>query len=123
MDKKCVHILNAEHLGTFYRIMYLGDVMDLKNEDNKYIYTLVGKNIRRLRKKHGLTQVALAEAIGYNDGTVSNVENSSYQTFSLEFVYIISKLLNEDMCEFFKSIDDDADKSKIVKNKKKKENN
>ena len=71
--------------------------MDVKNEDNKYIYTLVGKNIRRLRKKHGLTQVKLAEAIGYNDGTVSNVENSSFQTFSLEFVYIISKLLNEPM--------------------------
>lgn len=24
--QKYIHILNAEHLGTFYRIMYLGDV-------------------------------------------------------------------------------------------------
>ena len=94
--------------------------MDVKNEDNKYIYTLVGKNIRRLRKKHGLTQVKLAEAIGYNDGTVSNVENSSFQTFSLEFVYIISKLLNEPMCEFFKSLDEDTTKSKNDKKDKKK---
>lgn len=94
--------------------------MDVKNEDNKYIYTLVGKNIRRLRKKHGLTQVKLAEAIGYNDGTVSNVENSSFQTFSLEFVYIISKLLNEPMCEFFKSLDEDTTKSKNDKKEKKK---
>lgn len=75
--------------------------MEIKKDDNKYIYVIVGKNIRRLRKKHNLTQVQLAELIGYNEGTIANIENSSYQTFSLEFLYIISKKLNEPMSEFF----------------------
>ena len=75
--------------------------MEIKKDDNKYIYVIVGKNIRRLRKKHNLTQVQLADLIGYNEGTIANIENSSYQTFSLEFLYVISKKLNEPMSEFF----------------------
>ena len=75
--------------------------MEIKKDDNKYIYVIVGKNIRRLRKKHNLTQVQLADLIGYNEGTIANIENSSYQTFSLEFLYIISKKLNVPMSEFF----------------------
>ncbi|MDD5827434.1 MAG: helix-turn-helix transcriptional regulator [Bacilli bacterium] len=75
--------------------------MEIKKDDNKYIYVIVGKNIRRLRKNHNLTQVQLADLIGYNEGTIANIENSSYQTFSLEFLYIISKKINEPMSEFF----------------------
>lgn len=75
--------------------------MKINKNDNKYIYVIVSKNIRRIRKKHNLTQVALAELIGYNEGTIANIENSSYQTFSLEFIYVISKKLNEPMSEFF----------------------
>lgn len=75
--------------------------MEIKKDDNKYIYVIVSRNIRRLRKKHNLTQVALADLIGYSDGTISNIENSSYQTFSLEFIYVLLKVLNEPMSEFF----------------------
>ena len=73
--------------------------MKINKNDNKYIYVIVSKNIKRIRKKHNLTQVALAELIGYNEGTIANIENSSYQTFSLEFIYVISKKLNEPWCE------------------------
>lgn len=75
--------------------------MEIKKNDNKYIYVIVGKNIRRIRKEKGLTQFQLAELIGYNSGTISNIENNSYQTFSLEFIYVISKELNVPMSEFF----------------------
>ena len=78
--------------------------MEIKKSDNKYIYVIVGKNIRRIRKEHKLTQAKLAELINYDVGTISNVENSSYQTFSLEFVYIISKRLKVPITEFFKDI-------------------
>ena len=81
--------------------------MEIKKDDNKYLYYLVGKNIKRLRRKHKLTQVQLADLIGYNEGTVANVENNSFQTFSLEFIYIISKALDEEMPEFFRKLDDD----------------
>lgn len=76
--------------------------MKVKKNDNKYIYTIVGQNIKRIRKEKGLTQVQLADLINYNEGTIDNIENSSYQTFSLEFIYIISKKLNVSIIEFFK---------------------
>lgn len=79
--------------------------MEIKKDDNKYIYVIVSKNIRRIRKEKGLTQVQLADLIQYNEGTIANIENSSYQTFSLEFLYVISKKLNVPMIEFFKDID------------------
>lgn len=78
--------------------------MKIKKEDNKYIYVIVGTNIKRIRKEKGLTQVQLADLIGYNEGTIANIENSSYQTFSLEFVYVISKKLDVPITEFFKDI-------------------
>lgn len=76
--------------------------MKIDKDDNKYIYVIVSRNIRRIRKEKGLTQVQLADLIQYNEGTIANIENSSYQTFSLEFIYIISKKLNVPMIEFFK---------------------
>lgn len=76
--------------------------MKIDKDDNKYIYVIVSRNIRRIRKEKGLTQVQLADLIQYNEGTIANIENSSYQTFSLEFIYIISKKLNVPMSEFFK---------------------
>lgn len=79
--------------------------MEIKKDDNKYIYVIVGKNIKRIRKEKCLTQVQLADLIQYNEGTIANIENSSYQTFSLEFLYVISKKLNVPMVEFFKDID------------------
>ena len=79
--------------------------MEIKKDDNKYIYVIVGRNIKRIRKEKGLTQVQLADLIQYNEGTIANIENSSYQTFSLEFLYVISKKLIVPMSEFFKDID------------------
>ena len=78
--------------------------LEIKKEDNKYIYVIVGKNIRRIRKEKGLTQVQLADLIGYNEGTIANIENDSFQTCSLEFLYVISKALDIPMTEFFKDI-------------------
>ena len=78
--------------------------LEIKKEDNKYIYVIVGKNIRRIRKEKGLTQVQLADLIGYNEETIANIENDSFQTCSLEFLYVISKALDIPMAEFFKDI-------------------
>ena len=80
--------------------------MRINKDDNKYIYVIVGRNIRRIRKLKNLTQVQLADLVQYSEGTIANIENSSYQTFSLEFVYILSKKLNFPIVEFFKDIDE-----------------
>lgn len=78
--------------------------MKIDKNNNKYIYVVVGKNIKRIRKAKGLTQVQLADLVQYNEGTIANIENDSFQTFSLEFLYIISKKLNVPIEEFFKDL-------------------
>lgn len=78
--------------------------MKFDKNNNKYIYVIVGKNIKRIRKEKGLTQVQLADLIQYSEGTIANIENDSYQTFSLEFLYILSKKLNVPIGEFFKGL-------------------
>lgn len=79
--------------------------MKINKSDNKYIYVVVGRNIKRIRKAKGLTQVQLADLVQYNEGTIANIENNSYQTFSLEFIYVLSKKLDVPIGEFFKGID------------------
>ena len=79
--------------------------MKINKNDNKYIYVVVGRNIKRIRKAKGLTQVQLADLVQYNEGTIANIENNSYQTFSLEFIYVLSKKLDVPIIEFFKVID------------------
>ncbi len=79
--------------------------LKINKNDNKYIYVIAGKNIKRIREEKGLTQVQLADLTKYSEGTISNIENDSFQTFSLEFLYIISKKLEVPMNEFFKKID------------------
>lgn len=80
--------------------------MKIDKNDNKYVYVIVGRNIRRIRKDKGLTQVQLADLVHYHEGTIANIENSSYQTFSLEFVYVISRKLGVPLAEFFQEVDE-----------------
>lgn len=42
--------------------------MKINKNDNKYIYVVVGQNIKRIRKEKGLTQVQLADLVQYNQG-------------------------------------------------------
>ena len=79
--------------------------MKINKNDSTYIYVVVGGNIKRIRKAKGLTQVQLADLVQYNEGTIANIENNSYQTFSLEFIYVLSKKLDVPIIEFFKGID------------------
>lgn len=79
--------------------------MIIRKSDPKYVYVAVGKNLRKIRKEKGLTQQQLADLIGYNEGTIANIENNSYQTFSIEFIYMISKKLNIPLQNFFKDIE------------------
>ena len=80
--------------------------MKIDKNNTKYVYVVVGRNIQKIRKEHNLTQVQLADAIGYNEGTIANIENNSYATFSLEFLYIIAKELNVPITDFFEGLDD-----------------
>lgn len=79
--------------------------MKIKKDDSKYIYVIIGRNLKRIRHSKGLTQVQLADLINYSEGTIANIENSSFQTCSIEFLYLIAKKLNVPMKEFFEDVD------------------
>ncbi len=52
-------------------------VSPAKNEDQDDLAVIVGKNLTRLRKRSGMTQLELAEKINYSDKSVSKWEQGN----------------------------------------------
>lgn len=74
--------------------------------DENYVYYLVSKNLKRIRKEKGLTQEKLAELSNYSVGFIMNIESEKYyQTFSLGTLWQFGKALDVDIREFFKPLD------------------
>lgn len=61
--------------------------------DENYVYYLVSRNLKRIRKEKGLTQEKLAELSNYSVGFIMNIESEKYyQTFSLGTLWQFGKL-------------------------------
>lgn len=74
--------------------------------DENYVYYLVSRNLKRIRKEKGLTQEKLAELSNYSLGFIMNIEREKYyQTFSLGTLWQFGKALNVDIREFFRPLD------------------
>ena len=69
--------------------------------DENYVYELVSKNIKRIRKEKGLTQEQLAEKLSYSTQFISNIESKNHQTFSLGTLWRLSLVLKIDIKELF----------------------
>ncbi len=52
-------------------------------ENENYIYEVVSKNMKRIRKEKGLTQAQVAERMSYSTQFISNIESKNHPTFSL----------------------------------------
>ncbi len=76
-------------------------------KDENYIYYLVAQNLKKQRKLKGLTQSKFAELCNYSDGFIMNIESKKYhQTFSLGTLWKFAEVLNIDIREFFKPLDE-----------------
>lgn len=74
--------------------------------DENYVYYLVSRNLKRIRKEKGLTQEKLAELSNYSVGFIMNIESEKYyQTFYLGTLWQFGKALNVDIREFFRPLD------------------
>ena len=71
-----------------------------RNNEN-YIYDLVSKNIRKIRKEKGFTQAELAEKMSYSTQFISNIESKNHQTFSLGTLWRLALVLDIDIKELF----------------------
>ena len=78
----------------------------ISKEDNNYIYYWVGKNIRKYRKQKGWTQRELARRCNYSENFISDIENKTFKTFSLNTLYHISKVLDVHIKLLFEDIND-----------------
>ena len=52
-------------------------------ENENYIYEVVSKKMKRIRKEKVLTQAQIAERMSYSTQFISNIESKNHQTFSL----------------------------------------
>jgi len=74
-------------------------MFDRDNEN--YVYELVSKNIKRIRKEKGLTQEQLANKMAYSTQFISNIESKNHQTFSLGTLWRLSLILEIDIRDLF----------------------
>lgn len=74
--------------------------------DENYVYELVSKNIKKIRKEKGLTQEQLANKMDYSTQFISNIESiKNHQTFSLGTLWRLSLVLDIDISLLFKEDD------------------
>lgn len=71
-----------------------------RNDEN-YVYELVSKNIKKIRKERGITQEKLAEMMSYSTQFISNIESKNHQTFSLGTLWRFAIVLNVDIRDLF----------------------
>ena len=78
---------------------------DFTEHEIAELYRLIGKNVKRIRQAKGVTQIELGLALGHTGvGTVSVAEiYHNKKHFNIEHLYKIAKILEVDICEFFKS--------------------
>lgn len=71
------------------------------------LYILIGKNVARFRKQANLSQLDLSLEMGHNSTSlVSSAEiYRDKRKFNIAQLHIISKILNIDICNFFKIYD------------------
>lgn len=65
------------------------------------IYNIIGKNIKKYRKKKGWTQRQLAESLLLSDSFIAKLESITYQTISIDTLEQIANILEVDITKFF----------------------
>ena len=74
--------------------------------DENYVYILVAKNLKRIRKQKGMSITKFAQLTNYSEGFIRNIESPNYfKTFSLGTLWRFADVLGVSIKEFF----DDGD--------------
>ncbi len=73
--------------------------------NNKDIYKIIGKNIKKYRKLNNLTQEQLAIKTNLSYGYIKNLEAQSvYATISIETLLLIANTLNVKLVNLLEDI-------------------
>lgn len=80
-------------------------MQEIENLPDDYVQQLhikIGKKVKEIREKKGLTQLQLSQAIGHKSVTVISRAEIYYkkQHFNIEHLVKIAFVLKVDICEF-----------------------
>ncbi len=75
----------------------------MQNVSTDDFYRIIGKNVARIRKEKGLSQLDLSLQMGYKSVSVVSGAEIYYNSkhFNLEHLLKIAQVLDVDICEFF----------------------
>ena len=79
----------------------------MQNTTKEELYKKKKKNVAKLRKAKGLSQLDLSLQMGYKSISIVSGAEVYYKNthFNLEHLLKISQILEVDICEFFKPVD------------------
>lgn len=82
----------------------MNDIDSLPDGYAKTLHQKIGKNVKRLRKEAGLSQLKLAYALGYKSVSPISGAEIYYNKihFNIENLYKIAHILDVDICELLK---------------------
>lgn len=78
--------------------------IEFKEKDIKIFHQTIANNIKKIRKEKRITQLDLALTIGHKSmSTIGKIEAGlENKHYNVEQLYKIAKILDVDICEFFK---------------------
>ena len=114
--KSTINVSNLKTIRNYNNNIHVvgGSIMRFNRNDENYVYSFVGKNIKKYRKIKGLTQDELAELVNYSPSFIANIESSTHQTFSLGALWRIATALGvslHELCYDHESLGNDNLKS------------
>ena len=84
-----------------------GQCFEIDKKDENYVYYLVGQNLKKIRKIKHYSVTKLAMECNYSEGFIMNIESPNYnQTFSLGTIWKFASVLDIDIRELFKPLDE-----------------
>jgi len=78
----------------------VSDNVDMEVQE---LHKTIGQNVKRFREAKGISQKYLSLEIGHESTTlISQAELGKGKRFNIEHLYKLSKVLDVDICDFFK---------------------
>lgn len=84
------------------------NIDDMSEDYIKNYHKLIGLNVKRLRTKMGISQLDLTHKIGHKSVSIISCAEINHKNshFNIEHLIKIAYVLEVDICEFFKKIED-----------------
>jgi transcriptional regulator with XRE-family HTH domain len=78
----------------------------MQNLSTDELYQIIGKNVARIRKEKGLSQLDLSLQMGYKSVSIVSGAEIYYngKHFNLEHLLKISQILDVNICDFFEPL-------------------